>query len=133
MLVQASCQAVDVVLATWPPDVHLPLLTGALGSPSGTARGKEALLERLAPLAPQLWASQPTLLRQHVLPALFALLAAGRRPELRQLAQGALPGLASLLGAELATAARAAPLLAPAQQAAIAELVFAASAGGRKR
>lgn len=114
------------MLASWPPEAHLPLLAAALASPAGAARGKEALLERLAALAPQLWASQPALLRQHLLPALFALLGAGRRPELRQLAQGALPGLAGLLGPELAAAARASPLLAPAQQMAIVELVSAA-------
>ncbi|KAL4449554.1 hypothetical protein ABPG77_007198 [Micractinium sp. CCAP 211/92] len=128
---QASSQALDAALATWPAHVHLPLLAGALGSPVGTARGKEALLQRLASLAPVLWAAEPLLLRQHLLPAVFALLAAGRRPELRQLAQGVLPGLASLLGGELSAAAMAAPLLAPAQQAAIAELVSAAQAGGR--
>ncbi|KAL4421548.1 hypothetical protein ABPG75_010839 [Micractinium tetrahymenae] len=127
---QASGQALDAVLATWPPEVHLPLLMSSLGSPVGSARGKEALLERLATLALQLWASQPALLKQHMLPALFALLAAGRRPELRQLAQGALPGLAGLMGGELSAAARASPLLAPAQQVAVAELVSAAKAGG---
>lgn len=128
---QASSQALDAALATWPAHVHMPLLAGALGSPVGTARGKEALLQRLASLAPVLWAAEPLLLRQHLLPAVFALLAAGRRPELRQLAQGVLPGLASLLGGELSAAAMAAPLLAPAQQAAIAELVSAAQAGGQ--
>jgi len=126
---QAATGALDAVLRTWSADTYLPLLMAATGSPSGTARSKEVLLDRLVQLGPPLWQSRPALVRQHVLPALFSLLAAGRRPELRKMAQGTLAVLAGSMGAELATAAAASPLLAPPQQQLVAEIV---QRGGRQ-
>lgn len=98
----------------------MPPLMAALGSPAGAARSKEALLARLVVLAPQLWPTRPALVRKHALPALFALLTAERRPELRHMVQGALAALAHSMGPELVAAAASLP---PQQQQVVADIV----------
>ena len=110
------------MLASWDAAAYLPPLMAAAGSPVGTARGKAVLLDRLVGFAPALWQTRPALVRQHILPALFALLAAERRPELRQMVQGALAVLAKGMGAALASAAAALP---PPQQKLVADIVAA--------
>ena len=111
--------------------MHVLHLMAAAGNPSGGIRSKAVVLDRLAAFGPPLWRSRPALIRQHVLPALFSLLAAGKRPELRQLAQGALSQLAGSMGGELVKAAAASPLLGPPQQQLVAECVAAAGAAPR--
>lgn len=81
----------------------------ALATPAGAARGKALLLDLLVTLVPELWQTRPALIRKHVLSALFALLMAERRPELRQMVRGALAVLAQAMGAELTAAAVALP------------------------
>ena len=122
-MLQAAADALDAVLVGWDAAAYLPPLMAAAGSPVGTACGKAVLLDRLVGFAPALWQARPALVRQHVLPALFALLAAERRPELRQMVQGALAVLAKGMGTALASAAAAS--LPPAQQKLVADIVAA--------
>ena len=118
---QAASDALDCVLR-WAPASWLPPLMAALGSPAGAARGKALLLDRLVGFGPGLWRSHPALLTTHVLPALFGLLAAERRPELRQMVRGALAVLAKSMGAQLAAAAVGLP---QAQRDVVGEIVAA--------
>jgi hypothetical protein len=122
-VLQAAADALDAVIASWDAAAYLPPLMAAAESPVGTARGKAVLLDRLVGFAPALWQARPALVRQHVVPALFALLAAERRPELRQMVQGALAVLAKCMGAALAAAA--AVSLPPPQQKLVADIVAA--------
>ena len=123
---QAAADVLDCVLRWAPASWLLPLMA-SLGSPAGAARGKALLLDRLVGFGPGLWQARPALVTAHVLPALFALLAAERRPELRQMVRGALAVLAKTMGAQLTSAAAALP---QAQRDAVAEIV-AAQCGGR--
>lgn len=113
-------------MGSWDPADFLPPLMAALQSPTGGARGKAFLLERLDALLPSLWQRQPAAVRGHVVPALLALSAGERRPELRQLAHSSLSAMARLMGAELAAAAAGLPVP---QQAAAAQAVPAARSG----
>ncbi|PRW60199.1 FAM179B isoform X2 [Chlorella sorokiniana] len=122
---QAAADALDCMLR-WPPTSWLPPLMAALGSPAGAARGKALLLDRLVGFGPGLWQSRPGLVKEHVLPALFGLLAAERRPEVLQMVRGALAVLAKTMGPQLTAAAAALP---QAQRDVVAEIV-AAQPGG---
>lgn len=122
---QAAADALDCMLR-WVPTSWLPPLMAALGSAAGAVRGKALLLDRLVGFGPGLWQSRPALVKEHVLPALFALLAAERRPELRQMVRGALAVLAKTMGAQLTVASAGLP---QAQRDVVAEIV-AAQRGG---
>lgn len=114
------------MLRSSPAASHLPPFAAALGSPAGSARGKALLLDRLVVMPPRVWQSAPALVKKHVAPALFALLGAERRPELRQMVRGVLAVLAKSMGPELAAAASGLPA---AQQEVVREIV-AAQRGG---
>ena len=85
--VQAATGALDAAQSGWDAAAYVPPLMAALASPTGSARSKQALLERLVALTPQLWPARAALVRRHALPAVFCLLTADRRPELRQVVQ----------------------------------------------
>lgn len=123
---QTAGEALECVLGAWPATAHLPPLMATLGAPAGGARGKALLLDMLSRLAPALWQADLLLVTRHALPALFALLAAERRPELRQAVKAPLEALAACMPPGQLTAAAADATLAPAQLEVVAAAVAAA-------
>jgi hypothetical protein len=116
---QGAIAALTTALLAWDPALCLPHFSAALASPTGAARGKQAVVDVLVAHAAPLWSTCPSLVRKHVLPAVLCLLAE-RRPELREVGMNAAAALEPLLGDELM---RAAALLALPQQKIVAQLL----------
>ncbi|WIA17459.1 hypothetical protein OEZ85_014304 [Tetradesmus obliquus] len=91
----AAAAALDALAAVVEP----PLLLGGLGGVIGSSsiRGKQALLERLSSLAPQVYRYQPQLVVKQVLPAAFAI-ALEAKGDLRPATAQLLGVLAQLMG-----------------------------------